>query len=167
MMKQSSWQSLAFLVLIGLNLSLIGFLVFRGNDAGPPQGGPPNGGRGPGMGPPQMIEKFLKQELGWDEEQMAEFEIAKKAHLSESSGFKENMRRLRGELHALDQSEADAAREILHQIGQQQAELERSIWEHFQILRAICNPEQQVRFDRLKGDLLRRSGPPERRRPRP
>jgi protein CpxP len=166
MMKQSSWQSLAFLVLIGLNLSLIGFLMWGPSASTPPPG--PEGGPGhgrPGMGPPPKLDRFLKQELGWDADQMAQFERAKAAHLEESQRLRQQMWGLRQELHALDQSQPEAVAALLDQVGQQQRLIEASMWEHFQELRAICTPEQLPQFDRLKQDLLLPPDRPPRRRP--
>ena len=160
-MNRSSWHTLAFLLLIGLNISLIGFLLLRPSNSGGLRNGPPR------QGGAHRIDQFLKQELGWSDDQMAQFETAKDKHLQQSLEIRQTMQPQRESLMALlphSSPDSTTIRQLTAEIGAQQSQLEQLNFDHFHELRTICTPAQQVQFDQLIGDILRQLGPPPPRR---
>ena len=117
---------------------------------------------GPRRHPPRP-EDILKKELQLTDSQMDAYRELIKEHRLIADPLERDIADLRKQLlnyHASDsgkQAFADA-------VGKKQAEFEMSLYEHFKKVRALCNVEQQRKFDEVLLRALAAGRPP---RPRP
>jgi protein CpxP len=151
-MLMTSKKAITFLIiaLFTLNLVTLGYLWLGRNHHG--DHGPGHEG-GPGA--------FLIRELQLNEEQKEVFEKLKHEHHHLVMQIQDSMHLLRepyfNELNNADLHKADSLERL---IGQKQASIEHITFDHFRKVRAICNPEQQKKFDQIIQEALRMMAPP-------
>ncbi len=145
-MKRETLLTIAVVVLLLLNLGTLGFLFVQNSKMG---------GRG--------ADKLIIEGLGLSPEQIDTFETLKEEH--------------QGQMRERDHLQKEAQKEFWGLLRQPNpdttltqsslnrwSELEKQkrmlTFEHFKKIRAICNPEQQKRFDNLIDDISKALMPP-------
>lgn len=127
--------------LIVLNVLMIGWQWFG------PRGHPPR------------PEDILKKELHLTDSQMDAYRELIREHRVIADPLEKEIADLRKQLLSFDatdsgkQTTADA-------VGEKQAEFEMSLFEHFKKVRALCNEEQQKKFDEVLLRALAAGRPP-------
>jgi protein CpxP len=135
-------------VLVILNLGLVTFMWYSQR--------PDNGPGGPDTA------KFLIKELGFDKAQEQQY-ITLQHRLSDSlSPIRENERHLHDRffemMHAASPDSALVASTV-DSMGHIRVQIEYLTFNHFRQVRALCNAEQQQKFDKIISDMMRRMGP--------
>jgi protein CpxP len=105
------------------------------------------------------VEKILKKDLGFNAEQMAQFEQLKEQHHQSVSDLKKSTRQHRETLFSSPPLESNQADSIAKLMGQGVADIEYATWRHFQDVRNLCTEEQVAKFDELLSDIARHMGP--------
>ena len=112
--------------------------------------------------------EFLTKELGLNEQQQQQLHQLANKHHMESEKIRGKIKDARDHLFDLlkqtnvtDSSKQQAAASVADNLKQ----LELLTFEHFQQVRALCNPEQQKKFDQVINQVLqmiggRPAGPP-------
>ena len=118
---------------------------------------------------------FLEQELNLTPEQQTKLEQLRNEHFEEMKELTKSSREARRELHNLWSKEVadDKVKSLTDQIGELQSQIERTTFNHFADVRALCNEEQSKIFDGMIKDILRQGerrgpmggGPPPNGRP--
>lgn len=114
------------------------------------------------------VHQLLKQELGWNEDQLQQFD-------QERQTLRERTRPLLKEIHQLKQAMFDASlavepdREhvaaLAARIGEKQARMEQATADHVMRLHAICTPEQREKLAGFLQELLQMGRPEDMARP--
>ena len=109
---------------------------------------------------------FLERELKLTPEQQTELKQLRNDHFKIMEKLRRSSREARGALHNLwDEDVEDAeVKSLTDKIGDLQSQIERTTFNHFAAIRALCNEEQAKIFDDLIKDVLRQG---ERRGPAP
>jgi protein CpxP len=146
------------LILVVLNLGLVTFMWYTQR----PESGP--------LG--HSTAKFLIRELNFDKGQEEKY-IQLQQQLGDSLfNTRERERQLHDRffemMHEASPDSMQVAL-IIDSMGQTRGRIEYFTFVHFRQVRALCNAEQQQKFDKVIGDAMRRMGPPPppggRRRP--
>lgn len=159
-------KALIFLVVI-LLLSNIGLLVYFMGIRQPT--------RKPG-GPNQKgdfsVVEYMKKEIGFNDEQTKSFEQLHNQNRDLLKSIGDSIRAAKNNLYKLlqqPQTPSDSAVDIaLNHVLKQQEKLELTMFQHFQKVRALCTPEQQVKLDTMVNRMnnrfpwFRRGGGPRR-----
>ena len=156
--RVTSWIIGLLVLLNVLTLGVLWFQQFR---------------RPPGMFPPpgkqaENSQRFLQRDLNLTEQQAQQFETLRNQYFLKSRTIMQEIHQLRkGITDELFSASPDAqkANKFAEEIGAKQAELERLLFNHFLELKAVCQPEQQKKFQALMRDLLEMMKPPEPPRP--
>lgn len=129
---------------------------------------------GPPMNPPGPEGKnsFLADELGFTGEQLNKFDILKKEHRQGVQNIMQQTKELKDQLFDCIKTGDDVkAKEIAGKLSENNKAMELLTYEHFKEVRAICNEDQKVKFDRILIELVRgleaQSPPPRGDRPPP
>lgn len=157
LLQNSKFTGMALILLLVLNTSLLLFILFH--HPGPPP--PPRGDRGDRGGP----REFLIHELKFDEQQRNAYDALIRDHRAAVESLEEDIRANREILvNQLENPGADSAvvASAAIKIGNDQQQLEKVTFEHFRKVRAICRPQQQVKFDHVIKEALHIMGPPPR-----
>ncbi len=129
-------------------------------------------GGGPESNPKSTgVHDFLMSELGWDKDQVAEYEALRKSHLDESKELHQKITALKDKVFGLVVADATEGEldVLLSQIAASHADLDRLTYEHFKAIRAIGGDEQKAKFDKLWNEVKqkvlptpgkRNAGPP-------
>lgn len=132
-------------VLVVLNLVTLATLLWR------PEGPPPPDRERQGT--------FLGRQLGFDQEQMAQFRKLRQQHFEQTRALnramQENKRRMIGEV-AKNPADTAAAFALTREIGMQMRQIDSLLIKHYLEIKSICTPEQQERL----GKVFRAAGPP-------
>jgi periplasmic protein CpxP/Spy len=142
-----------YVLLIGIlllsNLALVAFFVFNRPEKKEVRKEKPG----------SFMKEALKSEVGFDDQQMTQFEQMSGEHkqqmrpLFEDIGkTKENFYRLLTQPGTADSLLNNSAREI----GDKQKHIDLKIFMHFQNIRQLCTPEQQPKFDSLIQRVVRK-----------
>jgi len=142
MNPKPNWLPAAVVMLAVVNLVTLGLLWF-----GRPKPPPRRDARG-----------FLVSELQLDATQVRRFDSLRRVHFAEVDSLHDEMHRLKDALFARLPL-ANGGTAIADSIGNVQAGIERSTFNHFAALRQLCNPQQQQSFDRVINDVLRTMRP--------
>ena len=155
------WLTVITLLLLTANIATLTILWVhhRGGDRGdnklPPP--PPGGGQ---------VFEFITNELKLDSAQQAAFRKLRDEHQAGQKDIQDSIRKVKDAFFELlkqpniDDAAVQAAAKKASETEQQ---LELLTFRHFQKLRAICNPEQQKKFDTIIQDVLRHMAPPRNR----
>ena len=133
------------LVVIILLLTNVAMLVFFLNRTGPDKKGP-HGGR------EAMVTEFLQKEVGFDQQQMQQYDTLNKQHKEQMKAAFDSMRKNKEVLYkqlgnaAFNDSAINttAAGSVEIQKG-----MEMKMLLHFREIRKLCTPAQQPKFDSL------------------
>lgn len=108
---------------------------------------------------------YLVKELGLNDEQQNKLHALAKQHHEQSEQIKEQIKNARHDLFKLLQQPNvdDSAKKIAaDNVAKNLEQLDLLTFDHFKQVRAICNPQQQKKFDEIIEDVLQMiaSGPP-------
>jgi protein CpxP len=116
-----------------------------------------------GMPPPQgQVFEFLNNELKLDSSQREAYRKLREEHQQSQQVIQDSTRKQKDAFFALLQQPAVADGEVeaaAKKITDTQQKLELLTFRHFQKLRALCNTEQQKKFDSIIKDVLKRMAP--------
>jgi Spy/CpxP family protein refolding chaperone len=160
---------LSVLILLLLTANIVTLTLLWINKGGKREKEPP---------PPQaggQAFEFITHELKMDSTQILAYSKLRDEHQAGQKPLQDSIRIRKDELFALLQH-PDVSDSIISTFTRRAAEAEQQMdlltFRHFQKVRALCNPEQQKKFDSIIKDILRRmaprrQGPPpgEHRRP--
>ena len=135
-----------YLLLIGIlllsNLALVAFFVFNRPGKKEVKRERPGG----------YMKEALKNEVGFNDQQLARFEDMAAKHKEQMRPLFEDISKTKESFYKLltqpgtpDSTLNISAREI----GERQRLLDLKIFTHFQNIRELCTPEQQTKFDTL------------------
>ncbi len=113
-------------------------------------------------GPPLRPEEILKRELHLTDVQMNAYHQLIQEHRQEIGPLREQMKSQKDALFSFSQDDSSTQAAIL-KIGQLQSEIDRSTYQHFKKVRALCDADQQKKFDQVLARAL--AGNREERRP--
>ena len=145
-MKKNTLLYIIIILLLGFN----GYFVATQFKKPPPRnkrGGP---------------DVFITKELNFDENQMAQFDLLFEPHDNKMRALSRQKRELKDQLFKMmfqedvPQTRIDA---ILEEIGQNEQERDRQVFQHFREVRKICNESQRKKFEKLVVGALHRNGP--------
>ncbi len=141
-MKREKLLTIAVVLLFVLNIATIGFLFLQ-------RGHRP---------PPMRMEKFIPESLGFNEEQIQQFDGLRKDHHAQMQLLDEqNKQVLVSYLQLLEADfintlQKDSLEKIISGIQQARATVTLN---HFQKLKMICNASQKQKFNALIPELTR------------
>lgn len=131
------------IVLASMNLGSLGFLWYGHlHRPKPPQ-------RDGGKVDP---EEFFFREIGLDEKQAATVHVLRQQHFRQTDSLKQEIKHLNRQLtEELFAPSPDSikVRTLSSMIGTKHAEFERDVFQHYETVKQLCRPEQQVRLRRL------------------
>ena len=123
--------------------------------------------------PPQhngnQVSNFLIKELALNEQQQANYMQMKETHEASITPLRKKGGGLRTRFFAhLGKENADSIfiKAVLDSIGENQKEIEMLTFQHFTEVRALCDAQQKLKFDKVIKEALKmmRPAPP---RPKP
>ena len=155
---------LSVLILLLLTANIVTLTLLWINKGGKKENHPP-----PPAGGGQAFE-FITHELGMDSTQRMEYAKLRDQHQAGQAPLQDSIRKRKDELFALLQ-QPNIPDSTIAVYTKRAAEAEQQLdlltFKHFQKLRALCNAEQQKKFDTIIQDVLRRMGPARRQGPPP
>lgn len=117
--------------------------------------------------PPQgQVFEFVNEQLKLDSTQREAYAKLRDAHRMAQQAIQDSIHQLKDAFFALLQQPAvndTAVEAAAKKISVQEQQMELLTFRHFQKLRAICNKEQQQKFDQIIKDVLQRMAPPRNR----
>lgn len=144
-------------ILLISNLALVAFLVMNRQERQKPRGG---------GSPKSFMSTALRNEAGFNEEQIKKFEALADSHkkeirplFEELNRSKINFYRMLNEDNVPDSTLKNAADEI----GRRQETLDLTIFSHFQSIQQLATPEQQPKLDSLIQKVVKKMISPGRR----
>ena len=140
-----SFYKYAIAALIVLNFGVLAFVWF----ARPPK--PPQGGRNG-----QNVVEVMMRELQFDDAQRKTYQNLLTEHQKLRDQLDFDMQE---QQERLFKGVATGDSSAIVQVKELKAALEMAIFHHFSNLRAICRPDQQVKFDALLIETLRNANP--------
>lgn len=145
----------AILILVLVNIGTLG-LLWHEHFKKPPQR-PRDGKADP--------EEFFVRELQLDQEQADSVKVLRRVHFQQTDSIRFELtllsRQMMEEVFA-PSPDTVLVRELSEQIGREQSEFERRVYEHFDKIKQLCQPEQHEKLRRLILDALRAKQPPPR-----
>ena len=120
----------------------------------------------PKLPPPQPgredVGRFIKDQLNLTDEQKNKFDKYMKEHAEITRKMNDEIGALKKEILIESFSpnpDSNKVNDLTQEIGKTQGEYEKFLYEHFQKLASVCNPEQK---EKLKNIFLSSFGPKER-----
>ncbi len=159
------WISVIILLLLTANIATLALLwTQKGRDRRDEQKpAPPQG----------QVFEFLTHELQLDAAQQEAYKKLREEHQAGQKGLRDSIRKAKDDFFGL-LKQGNVADSLIHIYSRRAVEADQQLDEftfrHFQKLRAICNAEQQKKFDTIIQDALhrmarpKRQGSPERRK---
>jgi len=105
------------------------------------------------------ITRVLKEEIGFNEEQIAQYEQKRMQHRETMRPLFDSMRKAKENfydqlyLETIDDSLFEKASE---NIGEKQEMMDRQLFNHFRSVRSLCTAEQQPAFDTMVNNIVQR-----------
>lgn len=147
--------SILVAILVILNVISLGYIWYA---HGPMAEHGPRDGHGPGG--------LVIKELGFDQKQQEVFEKLRNEHHSAMRSIGEQDRALHDELYRSLARSSDTsayADSLIHRIAMLRIENEQLTYRHLALVRRMCTPAQQQRFDEMIAEAMarheRREGP--------
>lgn len=106
---------------------------------------------------------FIEKELGFDEKQKDEFNALHVAHHQETEELRRNINEEEDSLFSLLKGTAPLENNktsLIRELGINKSQIDSLTFEHFKKLRALCNPQQQKKFDEIIRDVVKSIAPP-------
>ena len=165
-MNKDKFLILVIIILFALNLFTLGFVLF-GRPPIPPPPGPPFGMEHKRDGRPDDV---IINRLKLTPDQQKKFEDLKKEHRGQVENIQEQSRKLHDEYFGLLKSEqvnTSKADSLLQLIANNQKELDKVTFTHFEKIRAICDANQKVLFSQFIDEIAHSFKPPMHEAPPP
>lgn len=161
--KKNNMMIWAITVLLIMNITTLALLWF--SQFKKPKPFPPPGTQD------SLIEgvRFLEKELNLTEMQIKQFIDSRNRHATKSKEIQDKIHQLKRQiLDELFKSAPDSVKiqKLSNEIGQQQIEFERYLFEHFLELKSYCRPEQQEKLKLFFYDVESMTRPPKLHDPR-
>ena len=101
--------------------------------------------------PSHTMESFLQSRIGFNEQQIDQFNKLKDEHHQRLYPLFEDVRLTKDEffIRAKDSVSAAYLDSLALQIGEKQSILDRQVFETIRQVRSMCTPQQQIKFDSL------------------
>lgn len=158
------WLSVVTLLLLTANIVTLALLWTNKNKETRGDKFPP-----PAQGTGEVFE-FLTNELKLSSAQQEAYRKLRDEHQAGQKELQDNIRKAKDALFSL-LKQPGVTDSLIHMYSGKAVEADQQLDEftfrHFQKLRAICNAEQQEKFDKIIQDALRRMAPPKRQGPPP
>jgi periplasmic protein CpxP/Spy len=113
-----------------------------------------------------VMREFLKDSVGFNDQQLAQFDQVREQHQQNVRTLFEDMRKAKLSFYQLfnQGSSADSANQAAASvIAEKQKALDLAFFNHFREVRTLCQPEQLPRYDSLIQQIVRRMVSPPRR----
>ena len=125
--------------------------------------------RGKGPADNKNIQKLLKDELGFSDEQTNEYLALREKQRKETRKINREMRRVKREMFdkAFEQDDNTLSDSLLNLTLEHQAQLEKAMFNHFVGLKEICNDDQKEKLKEIIHKLFAPPHPPGGDRPPP
>ena len=154
-MSTSNKRSLIFIIIFLLltNIGILGYFLWNRTPAKPAKKPDPIGG----------IATKLKNEVGFDDQQITEYRKLKEKHWATIMPMFGEIRKTKDSLYKLLSNESATDSLInatAETIGQKQKEIDLQAFTHFKQIRALCKPDQLVKYDSLVQRMVRKMGRP-------
>jgi periplasmic protein CpxP/Spy len=150
---------LTFLVgiLLLTNIALVAFFVARKHT--------PEKQRGRGGDRSAVMREFLKDSVGFNEQQLAQYDKLRQQNRETLRPLFEDLGNAKLQFYRfVSQPGPDSARlAAASLIGEKQKALDMAFFNHFEEIRALCTPAQQPGFDKVMQQIIRRMTAPPRR----
>lgn len=129
------------------------------------------GGRGDKNPPPPrpgQVFEFVNNELKLDSLQREAYKKLRDEHQAAQKPLQDSIRKAKDNFFALLQ-QANTPDSMMQLYSKRASDAEQQLeiltYKHFQKLRALCNADQQKKFDTIIQDVLKRMAPPKRQGP--
>ena len=155
------WLSVVTLLLLTANIVTLALLwTNKSKDKGEMKPLPPGG----------QVFEFLTHELKLDSAQQEAYKKLRDEHQAGQKEIQDSIRKAKDDFFGLLQ-QPNVSDSMINIFSRRAVEADQKLDEytfrHFQKLRAICNAEQQKKFDNIIQDALHRMAPPKRQGPPP
>lgn len=155
------WLTLFTLLLLTANIVTLALLwTHKGNGSNDRKPPPPLG----------EVFEYLTNELKLDSSQQHTYKQLREEHQGTQRPLQDSIGKAKDAFFALLQ-QSTTSDSLIQKYSKKIADLEQQkelfTFHHFQKLRAICNPEQQKKFDTIIQDVLKRMAPKRRQGPPP
>jgi periplasmic protein CpxP/Spy len=105
----------------------------------------------------EVMRDFLKDSVGFNEQQLAQFDQIREQHRDSVKTLFDDMRNAKMAFYKqAGQSDTAAQMAAADVIAQKQKALDVAFFTHFQDIRQLCTPEQITRYDSLVQKIVRR-----------
>ena len=153
--KNNSWLYVISGLLITANIVTLAMLWIHKNGHEDKQHFPPAG---------QDVFSYLSNELKLDKQQQEAYAAMKDAHHEAAQKLQDSIRTTKDALFTL-LKQGNVTDDAVMQLGNKEAslniQLDTLTFHHFQKVRALCNPDQQKKFDNIIQEALRMMGRPQ------
>ena len=156
-MSRNRIYVLLIALLLLSNLALVGFFVLNKPEAKPDT----RRDR-----PSSFMRESLKKDVGFNDQQMAEFDKRIQAHRAQMRPIFEDITRTKENYYQLlnhPNTPDSGLNAAAISIGEKQKLIDMTMFAHFQNLRELCTPEQRPAFDSLVQKVVHRMIVPMRR----
>ena len=113
--------------------------------------------------PPQRTAEYVIKELSLNDSQQKQYETMITQHRKQTKQIREQIRDSKDSLFDLlsNPNINDSSKHYMAaKISSLNQQLELLTFEHFKLVRKICNPDQQQKFDKIIKDVLRMMAAP-------
>lgn len=150
-MENTKFLKTVIFILLIINIGTLSFLWINHppKDKGPHRGG--------------EIGEYLMHELKFNPEQRGVYEQMREDHRNAVKALRDSVEQLRNTLFdQMGKTPTDTIHihELADSLSHLQEKIEISTFYHFQKVRSICTPEQQIEFDQVIKEGLRMTPPP-------
>jgi Spy/CpxP family protein refolding chaperone len=160
-MNSSRVKVLLFLVgiLLVTNLVLLMFFVLGKGDDGPRE-------KRPSHDRSSMMRTFLKDSVGFNDQQLAQFDQIRAKNREDMKPLFEDMRQSKLAFYNLlkqpgtPDSVSQAAANLM---AEKQKAVDMAFYKNFENIRSLCTPEQQAKYDTLVQQIVKRMISPPRK----
>jgi Spy/CpxP family protein refolding chaperone len=113
-----------------------------------------------------MIAQSLENKIGFDQQQMTQYQRLKEDHKVKMKPLFEDMRNTKDQFYRLLQqpSSDSGLNKAADLIGEKQKAIDLQIFHHFKDLRDLCTAQQQPKFDSLIQEVIHRMSVPYHKR---
>ncbi len=171
--KQNRFLTLVVFLLVIFNVSMM-TIMWLGRPLRPERPGNP-----PRPGQEQAdIQKLIRDELGFDDQQIEEYLKMRREHRNQVRRLGEEIRQIKKQMFdevLQDNPQPELSDSLLSLAQNKQAQIEKLTFQHFLDLKKLCRADQKDKLKRLMFELFRRKPgndqeappmpPPDGRRP--
>ncbi len=166
-MSKIKLLSIAVIGLLLINIAVVVFL-FTKKAPHPTEDRLPRDKHGPPARNGEGPKRIIIDRLGFDEQQVNEYEALIKLHQSSIKLLDDSIRLTKNALyHTLRNENFTGKNSLLIQLDILQKQIELTHYDHFVELKKICKPGQLDEFNKLSDELARLFAPPAKRQPHP